>query len=40
MFGVDAPSLIQLVKEELAKEIEVLEGKAERKSVSVYYSLS
>lgn len=34
MFGVDAPSLIQLVKEELTKEIEVLEGKAGRKSVS------
>lgn len=37
MFGVDAPSLIQLVKEELARELEVLEGKAERKSVSCIF---
>lgn len=33
MFGVDAPSLIQLIKEELELEMKVLEGKAARKSV-------
>ncbi len=33
-FGVDAPALIQLIKEELKKETDVLEGKADRKWVS------
>jgi len=35
MFGVDAPALIQLIKEELEKEIQVIEQKVERKWVSV-----
>lgn len=34
MFGVDAPKLIQMIKEELAKEIQVIEKECERKSVS------
>lgn len=35
MFGVDAPKLIQIIKMELVNETNVLQGKAERKSVSV-----
>lgn len=37
MFGVDAPALIQLIKEELKKETLVLEGKEERKSVKMIW---
>lgn len=35
MLGVNAPALIQLIKEELEKEINVLEKRAERKSVKI-----